>query len=277
MLRTLGSSLVAKASPGARLRETTEQQIQKPEFPNKGQVGTLSRASVEEPLTREVPPGSEKIVSIQPTIEGTQVAPVNVAPLPTAPVSPVIPGVSLPSSVTASVPSGAQNQALFKGGVSTPTGKAPMGGIASTVSKPAVAAPAVTSKAATTTPVSVKAPIAPTTVSGFLGGILPSVMSLGGKIYAEGEGTNIPRNLSQAIAGKVASVIPSGNLPVVGNLQSALQNYSVSPQIAKSGQGSLGGAIKTVAKSGGLPGLISNALRSQASNLFGGLRSLLKR
>lgn len=70
MLRTFGTALLAKSQPGGKLRELEEFTTTKPEIPGKGQAGTLSRSLIEEPLTRQTPPGSEKIVSVQHTIEG---------------------------------------------------------------------------------------------------------------------------------------------------------------------------------------------------------------
>lgn len=70
-LRSLGQSLIAKSLPGARYREATEQAIAATSLPDRGKVGGLDRAQVEEPLERAVSPGSRKIVGAgQPIAEG---------------------------------------------------------------------------------------------------------------------------------------------------------------------------------------------------------------
>lgn len=107
MLRTIGSALLAKSQPGGRFRELEEFARTKPEIPGKGQAGTLSRSLIEEPLTRQVPTGSEKIVSVQPTIEGTTVSPVR-------PINPFLEAVGSPT-MPSTVPKGSQNQALLQG------------------------------------------------------------------------------------------------------------------------------------------------------------------
>lgn len=97
-MRTVGSQLFTKAQPGGKLRELAEFTTTKPEIPGKGQIGTLSRGLTEEPLLRDVSPGSAKIVSVQPIIEG-------VAPLTEAVGSP---------TMAPSVAKGAERQALFQ-------------------------------------------------------------------------------------------------------------------------------------------------------------------
>lgn len=70
MLRSgLGSSLVAKSTPGTRYRETAEAQIPNP-GQNQGAPGSLSRVQVEEPLERAVSPGSSRAIAVKPLIEG---------------------------------------------------------------------------------------------------------------------------------------------------------------------------------------------------------------
>lgn len=131
MLRTLGSSLIAKAGVGSRTRELAENSMQNPNLPEKGQVGTISRDLVQDPLERPVPPGSDKIIAHQPLIESAALEP---------PTSPVEPNVTPPgfgagigidgNRVAPSVPQGAAGQPLFQGGVSpagTPASRAPQG------------------------------------------------------------------------------------------------------------------------------------------------------
>lgn len=106
MIRTVGSALLAKSLPGGKLRDVEEFARTKPEIPGKGQAGTLSRSLIEEPLTRQVPPGSAKIVGVQPTIEGTTVSSVR----PPAPIPEAVQG----PTVVSTVPKGAERQALFQ-------------------------------------------------------------------------------------------------------------------------------------------------------------------
>ena len=69
-LRTLGSSLVAKSRPGGAYRQVAENRVANPDLPNKGQIGSLERSLVEDPLTRATPGGSNKVVSSSPALEG---------------------------------------------------------------------------------------------------------------------------------------------------------------------------------------------------------------
>lgn len=116
-LRSLGSSLVAKSSPGAKLREKEEFTVTKPVIPGKGVPGSLQRQFVEEPGVRAIPPGSERIITPTPGAEvESQATPF------TPPVNPEAAGI-LPGIIgqpgagqpPAGIPSGAQNQALFQG------------------------------------------------------------------------------------------------------------------------------------------------------------------
>lgn len=115
MLRSLGSSLVAKSSPGGKLRDLGEQAITTPQIPGKGAIGSISRAGIEEPLKREVPAGSEKIVGALPVVSSQPGLPADVIPSEVMPPAPIPEGMN--PSVSASVPSGSRGQALFQGGV----------------------------------------------------------------------------------------------------------------------------------------------------------------
>src|SRR3990167_8772150 len=108
-LRSLGSSLVAKGSPGGTYRKTEERRIETPDLPGRGKVGSIDRAQLEEPLERQVPGGSQKVVGVQPTVESVAGVPGDISSV-----------VGLPSGVSANVPQGAQSQALFQGGVGVP-------------------------------------------------------------------------------------------------------------------------------------------------------------
>ncbi len=67
MIRSI--TQVAKAQPGSIGREAVQKRIEKPEIPQKGEVGNITRSLLEEPLERRVPVGSEKVVSAVPIPE----------------------------------------------------------------------------------------------------------------------------------------------------------------------------------------------------------------
>ena len=115
MLRSLGSSLVAKSSPGGRLRDLIEQAMTIPQIPGKGAIGSISRAGIEEPLKREVPAGSEKIVGATPVVQSQAGLPADILPSEVGMPMPIPEGAN--PSVSALVPSGSRGQALFQGGV----------------------------------------------------------------------------------------------------------------------------------------------------------------
>lgn len=71
-LRSLGSSLLAKTNPSSALRKSREERIEKPNVPGKGDVGSLERQFVEEPIERSVPEGSDKVLNISPGAEASQ-------------------------------------------------------------------------------------------------------------------------------------------------------------------------------------------------------------
>jgi hypothetical protein len=95
----MGSSLLAKSSPGGALRKVDETKIEAPALPGKGEIGSVSRGMLEEPIERQVPPGSTKVVSSAPSVEPNAVAPTGI--LPTQPITPGqagAPGIGLPAS-----------------------------------------------------------------------------------------------------------------------------------------------------------------------------------
>lgn len=133
MLRSLGTSLLAKANPGGQLRGLSERKTNTPSIPGKGAIGNLSRLGVEDPLEAQSSPGSDKVVAQRPleqglvgtptdimpeqiaTAEGNRFAPVW-QPSPTSPDVGSASGVGLESQLN--IPSGGSNQALFQGGAS---------------------------------------------------------------------------------------------------------------------------------------------------------------
>lgn len=125
-LRSLGSSLVARGGVGSRTREMTEAQISQPSLPEKGQVGTLSRGLIQDPLERPVPAGSEKMIAQQPLVESGVTAPTEPNTPIGAPEGALTPNIGVDAARSApQVPSGAQNQPLFQGGVSPARAAAP--------------------------------------------------------------------------------------------------------------------------------------------------------
>ncbi len=145
-LRTLGTSLLAKASPGSKSRDVAETNIDSPAIPGKGVPGTLSRGLIEEPLQRAVPPGSQKVVGASPIVENAASA--ESFADPEAIQRSVLPGVGLPSTPLAVAP-GASAQALLSG---MPSGSAPVGVEGTSVSQPSQSS---------TAPIMPKSPLPP--------------------------------------------------------------------------------------------------------------------
>lgn len=287
--RQLGSSLLARAGAGGRLRETEESRIQKPEIPGKGAPGTLGRAQVEEPLVRQVSPGSAKIVSVQPTVEGTT-AP-NIVPEDVESV-----GI-LPTSPRVEARPGANNQALFQGGVSTsgqevpgtgvPTSKVQQGrGATVTSSQGGGARPAVANvpqvQGAQTQQQGQAARVVRTPLAPALGNIISP------KAFAE-EGVRRVQEFVPTAgqflaggAGKLLTAVGSAlNAPQLrpGGLGAQLQSFGGQPTRTSTGSniarpGSISSGLRSVAQN---VGNVVNNLRSQAQNVFSGLRSLATR
>jgi len=108
-LRSIGSSLLAKASPGGAYRKAEEQNIQNPQ--TSGDLGLIARSNIEEPITRQVSPGSAKIVAQQPIFEGLVNPSSDLGRGVVPPVNPQ--PIGLESSPV--VAPQANNQALFQG------------------------------------------------------------------------------------------------------------------------------------------------------------------
>ena len=140
-LRSLGSSLVAKAQPGSASRDTIEARITKPSIPGKGAPGSTERNLVEEPLLNTTP-GTEKVVSVAPEAEAASMAsPGGVTPDQTA----LLAGAVGRTPQTNGSAPGSDGQALFQGGLTPTSAAAPtVGGRAAK----AVSAPALRSGAA---------------------------------------------------------------------------------------------------------------------------------
>ena len=262
----IGSSLVAKSNPGSPIRKTTEDKVNNPSIPGKGETGSIQRQTIEQPFLKETPSGSARTVSVTPAIESQAIGNRNMP----------IPEAAGGANGQPQLRSGANGQALFQGGVSTPSAvrsAAPVakGGTAAKsasvagVNKGAIGGMGmITPQAASTS-----SEAAPS--GSFWSGILPTAASLGARAAAaDGKVTGgQPKNLSQAIVG------------TLGRGNAAAQAYATNPQITASGQGSISkglqhalnnpvGTVKEQIASG------TGAIRSVVNTIVSKLRSLLK-
>lgn len=272
-LRQVGSSLVAKASPGATYRETSEQRITKPEIPGKGGVGTVQRGFLETPFELPVPGGSQKIIRVAPSIES---AATPAAAAPAAEIPALAAGVGLPESAgQPQLRSAGANQPMFQGGVSpapsgavnppapkaapaTRGGKAPSvvasgGELASARSVKAAGIPEASVMGAAT---EFQAPRPQEVVGSFW----PGVGSLGGRAAAgEETGTHeIPKNFGQAVVGTLGNLAQSIGTAIRApelNIGERAQAFATNPKVTQTGTGS-------ISKPGGTLNAISNVLRS---------------
>ena len=117
-LRSIGSSLLTKNLPGSPLRKTIEEATQTPIIPTKGEPGSLERQFLEQPLERKVPPGSQKITSVSPTVDAISQPSVSPTPGGEALLAGAMGQSGNPLSNTAP---GANNQPLFQGGITPNT------------------------------------------------------------------------------------------------------------------------------------------------------------
>lgn len=251
-LRTIGSTLLAKANPGGALRSKEEKLVERPDIPDAGAVGSVNRQMVEEPLQRQVPEGSVKVVSATPTVEGTTVATPGMNPA--QPMAGQGMGTGMFPGESGATPSrGAANQPLFAGGVSPEAGPSASlrsnvqpGRTGSTVSGGALpgAQVATAYKPAETPSVDVQGE------RGSDDNFSPLPLSLGligSKAFAGGgqPGQSTTRTTGQALAQTVASGLgPVFQATPVGR---ALQSYANSPQAVKSGSGSVQKAVQQAA------------------------------
>lgn len=263
MLRSLGSSLVAKSSPGGKLREIGERAITTPQIPGKGAIGTLSRGGIEEPLKREVPAGSEKVVGMQPIVESQAGLPADVIPSEVMPPAPIPEGMS--PSVNASVPQGNRGQALFQGGVGGSSGGAAAG-----------ASRAATKQVSQGDPyIGYKKPVPevqgaqtssqdPRSVN--VGTGVPFASTLGGKVYAGDTNNPVPRTAAQAVVGGLGKAVSAVPIQAVKNVGNMMQSWGgITQQAPRSQQ-------KPAPKPSVAQG-VANQLRSVVQNLFSKLRS----
>lgn len=230
----IGSSLVAKANPTSPLRKKEEAAVNRPDIPGKAAPGSLGREFIEQPFLRPIPEGSARTVSVNPSAEAGSIAsPTNQAPVETAGIAP---GVGQPLSPN-NLRSGANNQAMFQGGVSTPSPK---------VAASAPARAGVTAKS--------------TSMAGVnKGAINPSgnILSTGASTEAQGEGfrtasTQLP--LVKELGGGVIAGEPGKGFQgatgtalqqVVGTLGKALTSLGTKINAPQLKSGGLGAAMQT--------------------------------
>jgi hypothetical protein len=266
MIRSIGSSLLAKAGSGSLTRKKEETRMTKPEVPGKGAVGTAVRDLTQETNITPTAPGSEKVIRSAPGMESASLPGMaaNQVPLVAGMGLPVTPGAGAPGGgAPASAPGQAGRQAVM--GAST---GAPVGSVAAARAAGMTAAPtmgAVSKAAAERIP--------------FGGGSLPDIGMFGARVSAD-TGGNAPASTGtpgwqptagQYAAGALGKVINAvgqklGNILPELKVSEKLQNWGGSPGVALAGQGSIGKTVQN----------ISNALRSvtqAAKNTFSNLRS----
>lgn len=255
-LRSLGSSLVAKATPGSASRDLLEAQIAKPAIPGKGEIGTTSRDLVSEPQITAASPGSEKIITGSSGIEGTSV----LSPTEGQPQESLLAGgMGLPQGPGQS---GTSNPAMFDGNASR-VAASPSAGVGRTASfrsgsgqeGPVQAGGSILPEAASTNNVVQAQAAAPKET---VGSFFPGVASLGNRAAAGGGDTTIPKNFGQAV---VATLSPAG---------SKGEAWATNPAVTNSGQGSLSGALRSISNKVGSvgPGKTSAPLGEVFSNLL---------
>lgn len=245
--------MLAKANPGGALRKTAEAQIENPALMDKGGIGTLSRAGLEEPINRQVPPGSTKVVSSSPAVEP------NVAPSGVLPTQPITSGIGLPEGNAPQAPTpvrGAGSPVPNVGFIQPTVRSQATGAQAKTTSGGALsnAGASVLTQQKMGGQTNVQGQ--PSTlgaedyVNPFVGG------ALGGKVRADEGGSAYRPTTLQQIAGSVGSAMqkagdaakaglagPAAQLlrSVVGSTGTAgnLQRFGGDPNVAKAGTGSV--------------------------------------
>jgi hypothetical protein len=194
MIRSLGSSLLAKAATGSLSRKREEEAIIKPNIPGKGAVGTAGRELVEQTNITPVAPGSEKVIRSAPGVESASTPGMAASQVPLVAGMGLPPGgAPAPGAMRSNAAPGQNNQPMFQGGAPAPatapgqagrqatvasTAGAPMGSSAtSRVNRAAEAAKVVQDSA------QVQGDRVP-----FGSGSLPNIGIFGGRISATGGG-----------------------------------------------------------------------------------------
>lgn len=241
-IQRLGSSLMAKSQSGSRLRSAEEDRqtgaLQR--GADSAQIGSPVRGSVDEPINKLEPQGTQKVVSVQPSITPTEksvVSRVGIAP-------------SLGAASRINSPSSGGGKASNPGGGATPASRTAFQPAKTTSSAGGAARPAASyapggggvlglQTNSQGSPVRVQNP---TSVGnkGFLSGVPSAIMSLGGgRVAAADFASDVQkegRNLGQAVA------LTIGN--ATGN--KTLQKIGTSAKITQSGVGSITKPLATI-------------------------------
>lgn len=282
-LRSLGSSLVAKSTPGSATRDLIEKQINKPAIPGKGEIGTTSRDLVSEPQVVAAAPGSEKIVAAGPGVEGSQVISPTEA-TPTQPMQPLLAGaMGLPQGPGQM---GSNNMAMMDGSASRVAASAPTAGrSASARSGGPVAGSSIAggniSVPGTSTSVTAPRPVTQAQDSAFLSNVLSN------RVSAD-QNQNAPvvsrPNVAQDVFGGIGKVLTNvgttlglGQL-VPGGLGAKLQTYGGQPTRVASGSntGNISQDVANVSRPLTLRSMVDVA-KQAGSQISSKLRSLFKR
>lgn len=281
MIRSIGSSLLAKAGTGSLSRKKEETRILKPEIPGKGAVGTAPRELVQETNITPVAPGSEKVIRSAPGVESASLPGVaGVAPTQV----PLVAGIGSPGG--APMARGDRgNQPMFAGGgtAASAPGQAGRQAVAgASTGAPMGAVSTARAAGMTSTPTMGEVSKAVAQRVPFGEGSLPNIGIFGGQIQAKegesgGQQTSQPSagwqpTAAQYVAGKVGSLInkykPTGNLSL--GLANKAEKFGGSQSVAAAGKGSItkaaqniGGALRSVTQAA------KNTVSKLRSKLFG--------
>lgn len=254
-LRSLGSSLVAKSTPGSATRDLLEKQISKPAIPGKGEIGTTNRDLATETGVTPAAPGSEKVIAAGPGVEGSQViSPTEVAP--TQAMQPLLAGgMGLPQGPGQM---GSNNMAMMDGSASRVAASAPSTGgrtasarsggpVAGTTTASGSILPSGASSSFQA-PAPVVAPQIESFTSRLLGGSKSYADEPGKPSAPQTQYSTAQRNVSQGAA-QTAATILSGNKANMSygggavNAQNptamSLARYANNPTVTGSGIGSI--------------------------------------
>lgn len=287
----IGSALLAKSSPGSASRDLTENQIQKPALPGKGDIGTISRDLTAEPEVIAAAPGSEKIIAAGPGVEGSEI------------VSPTTPpqlladgGIGLPPNMQPNGPmrSGNVAQNGFTDGVAPSSAPAAGGRTATSRSGGGQAGPVEATgsilpmgeSSNVQAPRSASAPannpllgnLLGTRVSADPGVIGPSAAPpeverglFGGQSAVDpqsGQVLSADRTTGQVLAGAAGKVL--SKIPATANIGNKLQTYGGSSTAAAQGSGSVSNVLRSIANS------VSSGASKAKNTITSLLRSLFK-
>jgi hypothetical protein len=277
----IGSSLVAKANPASPIRKTEELKVNNPDLPGKAEPGSLGRQFIEQPFLKPIPEGSARTVSVTPNAEAGSIASPTVNTPPPDTAGGIVPGVGSPNG-SPQLRSGANNQAMFQGGISTPspaTAAAPVARAGVSAKGASVAGAdkgAINPSGLTTDIGGTSVPVNYSAQSNNDLGLLPSISNwLGGKVSAADNAAKATVNQGRTTAQKIAGAIGSAinTIKPTGNLSFGLANKAQSwgGQPVNTVQGN-----KVVSKNINPVQAVTTALRSVVQNITSKLRSLFK-